>query len=156
MEHSAPTPLAQWNPTRDCWETTHQGSLLSEHLDVYSETWPTSVSMRRSVAYERPTWEPATSDSASSSSPGDETLPTPTVRDYKDNAIRREPHRPDATDTLSLALADLIGLDTVLAILEAFYDGFNDSKYRPAPLLKEMVAAGYLGRKTGRGFHAYA
>ncbi|MBS7843213.1 3-hydroxybutyryl-CoA dehydrogenase [Pseudomonas fluorescens] len=55
-----------------------------------------------------------------------------------------------------LALADLIGLDTVLAILEAFYDGFNDSKYRPAPLLKEMVAASYLGRKTGRGFHAYA
>ena len=54
-----------------------------------------------------------------------------------------------------LALADLIGLDTVLAILEAFYDGFNDSKYRPAPLLKEMVAAGYLGRKTGRGFHVY-
>ncbi|SDT35096.1 3-hydroxybutyryl-CoA dehydrogenase [Pseudomonas asplenii] len=43
-----------------------------------------------------------------------------------------------------LALADLIGLDTVLAILQTFYDGFNDSKYRPAPLLKEMVAAGYL------------
>jgi 3-hydroxybutyryl-CoA dehydrogenase len=55
-----------------------------------------------------------------------------------------------------LALADLIGLDTLLAIIEAFYEGFNDSKYRPAPLLKEMVAAGYLGRKTGRGFHAYA
>ncbi|MBV7481247.1 3-hydroxybutyryl-CoA dehydrogenase [Pseudomonas sp. PDM31] len=55
-----------------------------------------------------------------------------------------------------LALADLIGLDTLLAIMEAFYDGFNDSKYRPAPLLKEMVAAGYLGRKSGRGFHAYA
>ncbi|VVN39839.1 3-hydroxybutyryl-CoA dehydrogenase [Pseudomonas fluorescens] len=55
-----------------------------------------------------------------------------------------------------LALADLIGLDTLLSILEAFYEGFNDSKYRPAPLLKEMVAAGYLGRKTGRGFHAYA
>lgn len=54
-----------------------------------------------------------------------------------------------------LALADLIGLDTLLAILDAFYDGFNDSKYRPAPLLKEMVAAGYLGRKTGRGFHVY-
>lgn len=54
-----------------------------------------------------------------------------------------------------LALADLIGLDTLLAILKAFYEGFNDSKYRPAPLLKEMVAAGYLGRKSGRGFHAY-
>ena len=54
-----------------------------------------------------------------------------------------------------LALADLIGLDTLLAIMQAFYDGFNDSKYRPAPLLKEMVAAGYLGRKTGRGFHVY-
>lgn len=54
-----------------------------------------------------------------------------------------------------LALADLIGLDTLLAILQALYDGFNDSKYRPAPLLKEMVAAGYLGRKTERGFHRY-
>ncbi|MFS2158919.1 3-hydroxybutyryl-CoA dehydrogenase [Pseudomonas sp. Pseusp122] len=54
-----------------------------------------------------------------------------------------------------LALADLIGLDTLLAIMQAFYDGFNDSKYRPAPLLREMVAAGYLGRKTGRGFHSY-
>ena len=54
-----------------------------------------------------------------------------------------------------LALADLIGLDTLLAIIEAFHEGFNDSKYRPAPLLKEMVAAGYLGRKSGRGFHTY-
>jgi len=54
-----------------------------------------------------------------------------------------------------LALADLIGLDTLLAIMEAFHEGFNDSKYRPAPLLKEMVAAGWLGRKTGRGFFTY-
>ncbi|BBT39793.1 3-hydroxybutyryl-CoA dehydrogenase [Pseudomonas putida] len=54
-----------------------------------------------------------------------------------------------------LALADLIGLDTLLAIMEAFHEGFNDSKYRPAPLLKEMVAAGYLGRKSGRGFFTY-
>lgn len=54
-----------------------------------------------------------------------------------------------------LALADLIGLDTLLAIMEAFHEGFNDSKYRPSPLLKEMVAAGYLGRKSGRGFFTY-
>lgn len=54
-----------------------------------------------------------------------------------------------------LALADLIGLDTLLAIMEAFHEGFNDSKYRPAPLLKEMVAAGWLGRTSGRGFFTY-
>ena len=55
-----------------------------------------------------------------------------------------------------LALADMIGLDTLLAVMEVLYDGFNDSKYRPAPLLKEMVTAGYLGRKSGRGFFAYS
>ena len=54
-----------------------------------------------------------------------------------------------------LALADLIGLDTMLAVMNVFYDGFNDPKYRPAPLLKEMVAAGRLGRKTGQGFYHY-
>jgi 3-hydroxybutyryl-CoA dehydrogenase len=54
-----------------------------------------------------------------------------------------------------LALADLIGLDTCLAVMEVFYDQFADSKYRPCPLLKEMVAAGYLGRKSGRGFYSY-
>ncbi|MCM2459329.1 3-hydroxybutyryl-CoA dehydrogenase [Pseudomonas sp. CG7] len=54
-----------------------------------------------------------------------------------------------------LALADLIGLDTMLAIMESFHQGFNDPKYRPSPLLKEMVAAGYLGRKSGRGFYTY-
>ena len=54
-----------------------------------------------------------------------------------------------------LALADLIGLDVLLAIMEVLYRDFNDSKYRPAPLLREMVAAGYLGRKTGRGFYTY-
>ena len=55
-----------------------------------------------------------------------------------------------------LALADMIGLDTMLAVMQVFYDGFNDPKYRPAPLLKEMVAAGRLGRKTKVGFYSYA
>ena len=54
-----------------------------------------------------------------------------------------------------LALSDLIGLDTLLAVMQVFYDGFNDPKYRPAPLLREMVAAGRLGRKSGRGFYTY-
>jgi 3-hydroxybutyryl-CoA dehydrogenase len=54
-----------------------------------------------------------------------------------------------------LALADLIGLDTVLAIANVIYDGFKDSKYRPCPLLVKMVNAGYLGRKSGRGFYVY-
>ena len=54
-----------------------------------------------------------------------------------------------------LALADLIGLDVMLAVMNVFYADFNDPKYRPAPLLKEMVAAGYLGRKTKRGFYRY-
>jgi 3-hydroxybutyryl-CoA dehydrogenase len=55
-----------------------------------------------------------------------------------------------------LALADLIGLDTCLAIMETLYDGFKDSKYRPCPLLRKYVEAGWLGRKTGRGFYSYA
>ncbi len=54
-----------------------------------------------------------------------------------------------------LALADLIGLDTCLAIMEVLFQGFCDSKYRPCPLLRKYVEAGWLGRKTGRGFYAY-
>jgi 3-hydroxybutyryl-CoA dehydrogenase len=72
---------------------------------------------------------------------------------------------PDAIDTVMklgmnhpmgpLALADLIGLDTCLAILQVLHDGFGDPKYRPCPLLRTYVAAGWLGRKTKRGFHNY-
>ena len=54
-----------------------------------------------------------------------------------------------------LALADLIGLDTCLAIMETLYHGFSDSKYRPCPLLRKYVEAGWLGRKVGKGFYEY-
>jgi 3-hydroxybutyryl-CoA dehydrogenase len=72
---------------------------------------------------------------------------------------------PEAVDTVMklgmnhpigpLALADLIGLDTCLSILEVLHRGLGDDKYRPCPLLRRMVAAGQLGRKTGRGFYEY-
>lgn len=54
-----------------------------------------------------------------------------------------------------LTLADFIGLDTCLYIMEVLYDGFGDSKYRPCPLLRQYVKAGWLGKKTGRGFYKY-
>jgi 3-hydroxybutyryl-CoA dehydrogenase len=74
--------------------------------------------------------------------------------------------KPEAIDTVMklgmnhpmgpLALADLIGLDVCLDIMEVLYGGFADSKYRPCPLLKRMVAGGMLGRKSGQGFYAYS
>jgi len=72
---------------------------------------------------------------------------------------------PDAIDTVMklgmnhpmgpLQLADFIGLDTCLSIMNVLYDGFADPKYRPCPLLKQYVAAGWFGRKSGRGFYSY-
>ena len=73
---------------------------------------------------------------------------------------------PDAIDTVAtlgfahplgpLALADLIGLDTCVAIMEVLHDGLADQKYAPCPLLRQYVAAGRLGRKSGRGFYDYS
>jgi 3-hydroxybutyryl-CoA dehydrogenase len=73
---------------------------------------------------------------------------------------------PEAIDTIAklgfahpmgpLALADLIGLDTCVAIMEVLHDGLGDPKYAPCPLLRQYVAAGRLGRKSGRGFYDYA
>jgi 3-hydroxybutyryl-CoA dehydrogenase len=55
-----------------------------------------------------------------------------------------------------LELADFIGLDVCVDILDVLYKGFGDSKYRACPLLRKLVAAGWLGRKSGRGFYRYA
>ena len=73
---------------------------------------------------------------------------------------------PEAVDTVMklganhpmgpLALADFVGLDTCLAVMEVLHEGLGDSKYRPCPLLRKMVKAGWLGKKSGKGFFEYA
>ena len=75
MEHSAPTPLAHWNTARDVWEVPQTEGLFCEHLAVFSETFPTSGSMRSGTVYESPTSADATDDSACSY------LPTPRSSD---------------------------------------------------------------------------
>jgi len=78
-----PKPTAIWNSARDVWETPQTEGLFCEHLDVYSETFPTSGSMRSGEVYALPTWAPPTADTGSSSSPDDGLLGTPTSRMWK-------------------------------------------------------------------------
>lgn len=73
-----PKPIASWNTARDAWEVPETEGLFCEHLDVFSETWPSSGMTRGGMAYALPTWEHRTDGSASSSS---QLLPTPTVQD---------------------------------------------------------------------------
>jgi 3-hydroxybutyryl-CoA dehydrogenase len=68
-----------------------------------------------------------------------------------DNAMKLGTNQPMGP----LTLADFIGLDTCLAIMNVLHEGFGDAKYRPCPLLKQYVAAGWFGKKTGRGFYRY-
>ena len=94
-------PIAIWSTARDVWEIPQTEGLFCEHLDVFSETFPTSGMTRNGMAYELPTWVRRMDGSGYSSLP---VLPTPTARDHKDHMIRREPHRPNDVDTLSRAL----------------------------------------------------
>ena len=77
----------------------------------------------------------------------------------RNSAFRSRPLPPARASTPQrlgpLALADLIGLDVVLAIMEVLHQGLGDDKYRPSPLLRKMVQAGLLGRKSGEGFYKY-
>ena len=102
MEPCQQKPIAVWNTARDVWETPGTESVICEHSDVFSATWPTSGMTLSGTAYALPTSAPATDGGACSF------LPTPDASAHKDNRIGREPHRPNDTDTLSRALADLI------------------------------------------------
>ena len=104
---SRPTPLAKWNPTRDCWENTQQASLFSERLDVFWGTWPSSGMTRSGVAYALPTWEPATDGSECSY------LPTPVASEGTKPSNTMGVARRQATGQVFLTnvIVSLCGLD---------------------------------------------
>ena len=90
-----PKPLAIWNSARDVWETPQTEGLFCEHLDVYSETFPTSGSTRSGVAYAQPTWEPAIPGSGYSFLPDDRLLMTPVALEAKKATMLPSQHRKD-------------------------------------------------------------
>jgi hypothetical protein len=90
-----PKPVAIWNSARDVWETPQTEGLFCEHLDVYSETFPTSGMTLNGVAYELPTWEPATPDLGYSFLPDDRLLMTPVALEARKATMLPSQHRKD-------------------------------------------------------------